>query len=263
MGFSMTAQSPWTKGKNKAFIQTGFSGIFYNQVRYEGEQFDTGFNYADITLQAYSEFGITDDLEATLILPYKMLSRESKLDGSSSSLSGIGNLTVGLKYKFYDKQWKISAGLLFAANTIQSDADLGFRTGFDASTAIPYITAGSSKGKWYYFGNLGYGYMTNNYSDFLKAGLEAGYNFWTNAHVITVLDVRKTITNESFFENDNISYISSSNYLDRQEYYAFGIKLNYEFVKDTYGLNISGFGAFDYDNSPAAASLNLGLYYKL
>lgn len=260
---SSWAQSPWTQGINKAFVQVGFSGIFYDEVRYNREQFDTGFNFTDITLQAYTEYGITDNLDATLILPYKIVGGESKISSNSTSLSGIGNVTLGLKYKFYNKKWKVSSGVLFSANTIQSDATVGLRTGFDASTLIPYMTAGSSKGKFYYFGNVGYGYMTNNYSDFLKAGLEAGYNFWGNAHVITVIDVRKTVTNESFFENDASTFINSSNYLDRQEFYAFGIKLNYEFVKEKYGLNISGFGAFDYDNSPAAAAYNVGLYYKL
>lgn len=263
ISLGLFAQSPWLKGQNKAYVQVGLSSIQYSQVRYDGTQFDTGRNNSDVTLQAYAEYGITDKLDATAILPYKMLGYEDKTTAISERFSGLGNVTLGLKYRLSDKAWKMATGLHFSANSIQSDEVLGFRTGFDASTILPYFTIGSSKGKFYYFGNFGYGYMTNDYSDYLKVGLEAGYKFWKNMHVITVFDLRKSITKEAFYTNDALSYVQTSNYLDRQDFLAFGVKLNYEFVKDKYGVNLSGYGAFDYDNSPAAAALNIGIYTKL
>ncbi len=256
------AQSPWTKPKNKGYVQLGFSGIFYDQVQYNGKTVGTGFNQSDITTQIYGEYGLTNKLEGQVVLPYKTFSYKSKTGNISESISGIGNVTLGLKYLVSDKKWKISTGLQFSANTITRNNTTGLRTGFDAATFLPYVTAGSSYKKWYYFGNIGYGLMTNNYSDYIKLSAELGYNFAPKAHVMLVVESRNTITKESFFTTDKPSFAQTASYLDRQNYLAPGIKLNYEFVKNKFGVNAAAFGAFGIDNAPLAPSINLGFYSK-
>ena len=125
---------------------------------------------------------------------------------------------------------------------------------------MPYITFGSSKGKWYYFGNIGYGYLNNNYSDYLRLVLEAGYKFSEKGYLIFAVDTRNIINKEAAFLNDTKQSIF---YLDQQNYYGVGLKLNYEFKKDNFGVNSSVFGGIDNNNVALAPSFNLGVYLKL
>lgn len=254
------AQSPWTKEKGKAYVQLGVSGLFYNKAQIDGTNTTLAADYTDITTQLYSEYGITNNLEALLILPMKFASFETVANNTSGNLSGLGNLTLGLKYKIYDQKWKISTGLQFQANTSKSDPITGLSTDFNASTYIPYLSAGTSAGKWYYFGNIGYGYMTNNYSDYLKFAAEIGYNINPKGHLILALDTKNPVAKESAFATNSTRWPS---YLDRQTYNAVGLKYNYEFSPDKYGANISAFGAFGNNNAPLTPSINFAVYAKL
>lgn len=258
------AQGPWTKGKNKAYIQAGFSGIFYDKVRVNDKDIDLPVDISDVTTQLYSEYGITDNLDVSLILPFKTISGKSKVSGASESISGLGNLTLGLKYKVYDKDWKISAGLFYSANSGSKKEAIGFRTGYGANTFLPYITAGSSRGKMYYFANIGYGYMTNEYTDFLKVGGEFGYKFLEKTHVILNLDLKSALSKEKYFDSvENSFYQLSTTYIDKQQFFGVGLKINHEFISDKFGANVGAIGALSQNNLPLAPSFNLGVYYKL
>lgn len=253
------AQSPWTREKGKAYVQLGLTSLTYDTFQFDGEKLENVGDFSDITIQAYTEYGISDKLEAQLIIPYKVASYKNT--GISESISGLSNISVGLKYKLSDKNWKISSGVLFSANSIKTNEDLVVSsTGINSSTILPYVTIGSSHNKWYYFGNIGYGYMNNDYSDYLKATIEIGYNIIPKGHLMLVLDTRNPTTKEDAFLNDNVQWAS---HLDRQAYNAFGIKANYEFIKDKIGANFSTFGAFGIDNSPLAPTINIGVYTKL
>ncbi len=253
------SQSPWTKEKGKAYLQIGASGLFYNQAQIDGKKVDLSKDYSDVTTQLYAEYGLTNKLEAQLILPYKIVSSESITGNSKVDLSGLGNITLGLKYKLYDQDWKISTGLQYIANSIDYN-NTGLSTGFAANSLIPYITAGTSTGKWYYFGNLGYGYMSNDYSDYLKLDAELGYNIIPKGHIILAFNSKNVVSEENAFNNNSTQFPS---YLDRQTYNAVGLKLNYEFKPEKFGANFSVFGAFGNDNAPLAPSLNLGIYTKI
>lgn len=256
----MLAQGPWTKEKGKAYLQIGLTSLSYSKAQINGKLTELGADYSDITTQLYSEYGITKDLEAQLIIPFKSVSYKSDFINQSEKLSGLGNVTLGLKYKFFDNSLKISGGIQYSLNSIAKNDTQTLSTGFNASTILPYITAGSSSGKWYYFGNLGYGYMNSEYSDFLKIGAEVGYNVIEKGHIMLVLDNRLIVSKENAFLKDANQWPS---YSDRQSYSAVGLKLNYEFIKDTFGANFAALGAFALDNAPAAATLNFGIYAKL
>lgn len=249
------AQSPWVKEKGKSYLQLGASGIFFNKARIDGVKTDLGTNFSDITTQIYTEYGITNKLETQLVLPYKFL-----FANDNRNYNNLGNITLGLKYLLSNKKWKLSSGIQYSPKTSAHDNETGFSTGFNAHTFLPYITIGSSKDKWYYFGNIGYGFLTNEYSDFLRINIEAGYNFTPKGHVILTIDTRNIVRKEvAFFEDTKQSIF----YLDRQNYYGIGLKMNYEFKKDKFGVNTSIFGGIDNDNVALAPSYNLGVYVKM
>lgn len=254
------AQSPWTKEKGKSYVQLGVTSLNYDTYQFDGNRINSDNTISDITVQAYGEYGITNKLEAQVVLPYKVVSSTSKITNSSENLAGFGNATFGLKYKIYDKKWKVSTGISFSANSIKIDENIGLSTGFNASTILPYVSLGSSNKKLYYYGSIGYGYMNNNYSDYVKATFEVGYEVIPKGHLIFILDTRNILSKESAFTNDNAQWAS---YLDRQTYNAIGLKANYEFKKDKFGANLAIIGATGINNAPLAPTLNLGLYTKL
>jgi hypothetical protein len=61
-------------------------------------------------------------------------------------------------------------------------------TDFNANTFIPYLSAGTSNWEVVLFWNIGYGYMTNNYSDYLKFTAEVGYT--SKRALILALDTK-------------------------------------------------------------------------
>ena len=254
------AQSPWTREKGKSYVQLGFTTLNYTSYQLDGNRIDNFGKISDVTIQAYAEYGISNKLEAQFILPYKVISSDNYLVNTSENIAGLGNVTVGLKYKLYNKIWKVSTGIMYSANSIKIDSDKRLSTGFNAATILPYVSIGSSKNKWYYFANIGYGYMNNNYSDYVKATIEVGYEIIKKGHLIFVLDTRNIVSKEDAFKNDNAQWPS---YLDRQTYNAIGLKANYEFEKDKFGANFAAIGATGIDNAPLAPTLNLGVYVKL
>lgn len=257
---ALQAQSPWTKEKGRAYVQLGMSALFYNTAQIDDQKTNLAGNYSDITTQIYSEYGISNKIEALLILPVKSARFRSNSGNKNESLSGIGNITLGLKYKIYDQKWKISTGLQYQAHTSKYDATTKLSTDFNATTFIPYLSAGSSDDKWYYFGNIGYGYMTNDYSDYLKISAEIGYLILPKGHLILALDTKNPVAKESAFLYNASKWPS---YLDRQTYNAVGLKFNYEFSANKYGANIAAFGAFGNNNAPLAPTINFAVYAKL
>ena len=112
------------------------------------------------------------------------------------------------------------------------------RTGYGANTFFPYVTIGSSTGKFYYFSNIGYGYMTNDYTDFIKIGGELGYKILAKTHFILNLDLKKPLTTEKYFDStENNLYQFSTNYIDSQQFFGLGFKINHEFVTDKFGAS--------------------------
>lgn len=258
------SQGPWTQGKNKAYVQAGFSAIFYDKIRIDDKNVTLNTNLSDITTQLYSEYGITNNLDISLIVPFKTITAKLKDGSKTESLSGFSNVTIGLKYKIYDHKWKISSGLFFSSNSVTSNETIALRTGYGATIFLPYLSIGLSKNKIYYFANFGYGYMTNQYTDFIKIGGEVGYKFLNKTHIILNIDLKKAMKAEQYFDStENAQYKTTALYNDKQEFYGIGVKLNHEFINDKFGINIGAIGAFYLNNLPAAPSINTGIYYKM
>jgi hypothetical protein len=254
------AQSPWTREKGHAYVQTGVSVLFFSKAVFDSEKVTLNKNITDITSQFYAEYGISNKLEVQAILPYKSFYVENQNPDKSSNFDGFGNATFGLKYKFFDKKWKWSSGISYSANFSKFDTNTNLSSGFNANTILAYISTGSSKEKFYYFFNIGYGYMDNNYSDYLRIVTEVGYNFTPKGHFILVLDTRNIISKESAFVNDDKQSVV---YMDRQTYIGYGLKINYEFKKDKFGINLSAFGGLNNNNAPLGPVVSINIYLKL
>ena len=92
-------QSPWTREKGKSYVQLGFTSLTYDAFQFNGNKTDTSGQISDLTIQAYAEYGLTDQLELLAVIPYKLITVEIP-SSDSDAISGIGNISVGFKYKW-------------------------------------------------------------------------------------------------------------------------------------------------------------------
>lgn len=254
------SQSPWIPGVNDGFLQFSYTGLYYDQVRYNKKLINSGRNTIDQTYQAYLDFGLLPKIGITLAFPFKVYQVDSPLTGQHS---GIGNTSVSIKYSLSNRNTSSAVGLTYDIRSQNVDKQLGLRTGFDANTITPYYTIGSGTKKTYFYANFGYGIRTNKYSDFLRISGEFGFKVFRSAYIAGLLDIIKPVQNQSrFFEIDYPIFITSSSFLDRQSYTGAGIKFLFDFVPDRYGVALSTIGSIEADNTPFSRSYNFGLYRK-
>ena len=253
------SQSPWVPSVNEGFLQFAYSGLFFDQVRYNNELITPGRETVDQTYQAYLDFGLLPKLGITASIPFKFYS----IDEGSGKFSGLGNVSLGLKYQLTNKNATTAIGLTYDVTSQNSDQQLGLRSGFDAHTVTPYFSIGSGTKKTYFYANLGYGIRTNSYSDFLRVSGEFGYKIFKHAYLIGTIDLTNPTQKDSgFFIIDDPAFVASASFLDRQSFNGAGIKFLYDFLPEKYGISLSTIGALGSDNTPFSRSYNVGIYHK-
>ncbi len=263
----LTAQSAWGLEKKSWYTQLGFTNIGpYNELFVNGsETKDIPLEITDNTLQFYSEYGLWDKTTLSLSVPLKLiktvsLSPTSNLGIASESVSTLGNVSFGIKRKLYDKKFVISGSLVIDANTSQYNDGSGIRSGYNTWTFIPSISIGKGTNRCFFQGNFGTGFRTNNYSHYLNLKAEVGYKFFNWFWTIFYTDYKES------FENGSITLpvnnLTTSLYVDNQEYLGYGIKVIAELNN---GMGITGGfgGAFSANSEAKKGALNLGVYFKI
>lgn len=255
------SQSPWIPSVNDGFIQASYSGLYYNSVSLNNEVVNQPRNTINNTYQLYLDFGLLPNIGVTAIVPVTQYSVTQ--NKSTGSYSGLGNLSFTVRYELPISKAKSVLGLTYSAKTANNDVNQGLRTGFDATTFMPFVSVGSGTKKTYFYANLGYGVRTNKHSNFVRLSGELGYKIIKNGYIIGTIDLTNPTNKSSeFFESDPDVYKLSASYLDRQSFNGAGIKILYEFVPERYGLTLSTIGALGSNNVPFSRSYNFGLYKK-
>lgn len=62
----------------------------------------------DVSVFYYLEYGIYDDLTFVLSAPVKIINFSCAIEGCDDSSSGLGDVTLGLRYKLSEKSWVIA-----------------------------------------------------------------------------------------------------------------------------------------------------------
>lgn len=262
----LMAGGPWIRGYRKGFVQIGYSGLYYNAVfSPTGSERAVFRNTSDVTLQVYAEYGIAKGWEIRGVLPYKLLQTGSSDNRTANpipagTLTGIGNIGLGLKRAILDGPVKLSVGVDALANTFSNNDRLGLRTGYEGWTVLPYLSVGSGGKRTYFYAEAGYGFMTQNYSNFLKLNGELGYQLHPRLWVAGTLDFRLPAKNGPFFNTE--AYQFTGTYVNDQMYLGAGVKAAYDIVPDKLGLTASVIGALAGQNVPFSRSYNAGIFIK-
>jgi hypothetical protein len=103
--------------------------------------------------------------------------------------TAIGNIEIGVKRNFIQKEWLLSGQLAVEANTVTFDKSSGIRTGYGAYT----FTIGRKKfWKIHVQSFIGGNFKTNNSSSNFKIGGEIRKKRTTHLWLIGFLDVSKS-----------------------------------------------------------------------
>ncbi len=267
---SAFSQSPWTQKKGEAYTQIGFSTIPNYTSLFGDPNFDTERSITDNTFQLYGEYGVTDKTSIILNVPFKNISTGELTNPGATgepitleeTVSSLGNVTAGVKHNFYNNKWLITGQLDVELNTGSYDDLSGIRTGYDAFTFRPTISAGRGFDNFYVQAFTGLDLRTNDYSSNFRIGGEVGAKALNRIWVIGFLDVVQSFENGDFVPpTDNIL---TGLYVNDQEYFGYGLKAIVE-ATPNFGV-IAGFGgalSSANNNVPREAAINFGLFYKI
>ncbi len=263
---TVLAQSPWTKEKGTFYTQLSFTTISNYDTLFGNPEYNTERKVTDNTFQFYGEYGLSSKTTLIVNLPLKLIKTGGLVSTAAipaftteGSKTSIGNIEIGLKHNFSNKNWVLSGQFSVEANTGSFDAASGIRTGYDAWSFTPLFLAGKSFGKTYLQTFIGGTYRTNNYSSNFKIGGEYGGKISKNIWLIGFVDVVKSFKNgNAVLQNTNLA---TGLYVNDQEYGGFGAKAIYEF-NNKFGVNAGFGGAFFGNNVAKAPALTFGMYHK-
>ncbi|SNR13824.1 transporter family protein [Tenacibaculum jejuense] len=266
LSISTYAQSPWTKKKGETYLQLSFTTIPTYSDIFGNPDFQTEREINDNTLQLYAEYGISDKTTIIANLPFKFVATNDLVNPTpfpvtaEGSESTLGNIQFGVRHNFYNKKWLISGQLMVEANSGSFDAATGLRTGYDAWTFTPVISAGRGFDKWYIQAFTGVDIRTNDYSSAFKLGGEAGYKVSSWLWLAGFLDGVASFQNGEVVQP--LSNLATSLYVNDQSYAAFGFKVIGE-INEDFGANFGFGGALSGRRVAKSPALSFGLYYKL
>lgn len=266
ISFSIYSQSPWTKEKGTFYTQFSFTSIYNYDTLFGDPDYNTERKTTDNTLQFYGEYGLSNRTTLIVNLPLKLIKTKELVSltaipalTSEGKKVSFGNIEIGIKHNFYNKDWLISGQLSVEANTSSFDAASGIKIGYDAFTFTPLFLAGKGFNTSYLQTFIGANIRTNEYSSNFKIGGEYGRKLGESFWLIGYLDIVKS------FKNGNIilpnSNLTTGLFVNDQEYGGFGFKWIYE-VNNKFGINAGFGGAFFANNLAKAPALSFGLYHK-
>ena len=266
MSISAFSQSPWTQEKGKFYTQLSFTTIpSYNTLFANPEQKING-NITDNTIQFYSEIGLTNSTSLLVNVPLKVINFEENLVCITTPCNPIehnettlGNIEIGLKHNFMNKDWLVSGQISVETNTGTYNQNSGIRTGYNAWTFTPLFIAGKGLNGAYFQTFIGANIRNNNYSSNFKIGGEYGKKLGEKFWLIGFLDIVKSLENGDILLPT--ANLNTGLYVNDQEYGGFGFKGIYE-ITNKFGVNAGLGGAFFGNNVAKAPALTAGIYHK-
>jgi len=263
------AQSPWARQKGDGFSQLSFTTLPEYNLLFQSDQNELKTErYAnDNTLQLYNEIGIAKDLNVIVVAPFKMQSVGALSEDTLSnpitkeeSLSGIGNVTLGVRKGFKIKKMVAALQLKVALPTYAYDKESGIATGYNATSINALYSLGKGfNEKNYLFGYTGGTFRTNNYSSVAIVGFEYGHKFFDQLWFIPFLDFNFSLRNGNV--KLDAEQIANGFYINNQEFTATGFKFIEEF-NENIGATFGFGGSFTGNNVAQTPAISIGGYYK-
>lgn len=163
-------------------IYKGGVGI---EVEFEGEESSgAGEDEKEYVLHNEIIYGVKADFSVTLAVPY-IIEREAKAGGIENSSSGLGDVSLRGKYRFWRRDApgvQDAAALILGIKVPSGDDDKTPHLGSGSTDFLFALAAARESLKWYYFGDIRYRLNTEDggieKGDMFFADLAAGVRPW-------------------------------------------------------------------------------------
>ena len=242
--FTQAAFAQWSKGKGKGFYKLSAWYLKTDQHFTDTGETDPNVTRTQFNLNLYAEYGIAEKLDVFGYIPfYARATQNNIFSGTTGNLiqegeaiSSIGDIDLGLNYNIYKKgNWAASIKLLLGLPTGNDSggSDGSYQTGdgeFNQflSGAIGYSTNFNDT-PFYAKSYLGINNRTQNFSDEIRFGLEAGINVFNNkVWFIGRLDVVESLQNGSLNAQNNTQ---GSIFANNVEFIGLGAEVSYYITK--------------------------------
>jgi hypothetical protein len=183
---------PWPRKQGKGFVQLGFSTIGYDQVyRDDATKSRLAADVRDNVVQAFADFGVTDNITVTAMIPFKFISATPQASNQSKvTNSGIGDIDVAVRRNWINKNgYAFSTEVQLGLPTgDQVDAN-GLVLGDGESNVAVRILGGRSfyPSPLYVTVDVAYNFRAKGFSDDVFYNAEIGYGFVENRLLVMVL----------------------------------------------------------------------------
>jgi hypothetical protein len=174
----------WPRKAGSGFLQLGFSTIGYDKTYADdGTKTPVGGKVRDNVIQLFADFGITDLLSVSAMVPLKFISTSDMTVGGAAPTqnpdnSGIGDIDVRFRYSLMQGGGYAVSGLLFFGLPAGDSEDSNGLLLGDGETNVG---VGVSVGRSFYpfplYANaeLAYDVRSKGFSDDVLYSLELGY----------------------------------------------------------------------------------------
>lgn len=139
-----------------------------------------GESESDVTLHTEILYGVTENFGVTLVLP-TILDREHDTGVGDESSSGIGDLSLRMKWRFWrqDKPGiQNSAAVLLGVKLPTGDPDENPPLGSGSTDLLFGLAAAHESRRWYYFGDIRYRLNTEG-----EDNIEVGDRFFADVAI--------------------------------------------------------------------------------
>lgn len=269
LGVSMQlmAGGGWVYGKHQGYFKLG-----QNMIR-SPYFFDTDGEIIDIptislyTTSLYAEYGLSDQLNAIMYLPFFVRATQNKevfnQSGTSSpgfALNSMGDTNIGLKYGFNQEGPVVwAASVLLGVPLGRSRPKGSLQTGDGEFNQLFKLEASYSFYPHPVYATVfaGFNNRTKGFSEEVHLGGEVGV---TLGKLITILKVYNvsSLYNGTAGENSNANGVFSNN----TEYFSYTPEVIYGF-NDNLGITASAGFAFSGKRILASPNYGIGVYYQL
>jgi hypothetical protein len=262
------AQSPWVRSRAGFFVQAAWQMIpAYTQLFGEaGTDIELERAVTERSLQFYGEYGLSRHTTVVLTLPLVFNQRgDSNPDSPNffareepGKLAGLGNIQLALRHQISKGRVAFSGTLRVGLPATRYQSNTGLRTGLDALTITPMLSAGMGFRKAYCFAYADYGWRSNHYSAFAQTGLEAGYHpgrFW----LIGFTEFTGSLKNGA--QHLPAQDVLTGLYVNDQQWWSVGFKTLVALHR-FWGLSASVTGAAWGQYVPEKPAFSLGAYFK-
>lgn len=237
------SQQAWTQKKGEGYFQISSSFTGYDQVfDNNSENQPIPWSISQTIVSAYGEYGLSDRLMATLVVPFHLTSTgDSNLSfpgiaTDGGEISAMGNIDAALTYKLIDKNsFVFSSKLNIGLPTASFDDNTGLRTGYDGMSITPSILLGRGTSKYFTSAEAGARIISNGYSPQFIFNAQLGKKFLKSEKLLLILGMNilaplgEASVIDNFELDGNASYTGL--YLNEQSYYAWNVKVGYYFTK--------------------------------